>query len=382
MEMVARDLNAGESKAARAATRARISKLDHEISFLQRSIDALRIERDKCHEELAAFKYPVLSLPNEITSEIFTQFLPSYPERSLLFGPLSPSFLCRICRQWRDVALSTPVLWNALRLDLVFPRLYEQQLHLLELWLQRSGGCPLSLELSCYCGIPDDSFVKAIVHHAHRWEDIHLILPQNEFHHITGPMPLLRNVFVGLTNYREPELSVAPVALFAQAPKLKDVTLHSTFNPFSITLPWPQITTLTATLTVPKAVAILRETEAIEECHFSLYNGSQSTEPILPLPPLVWLRSLSLLSSNGAVPRSIGRFLSALNLPALESVTVFEPFLGADPVAALSALRPNGYPRRIGILAKNSFSGTEMYAAAFPEATVSSSRLSGTRLSE
>ncbi|KAJ7458747.1 hypothetical protein B0H11DRAFT_2317492, partial [Mycena galericulata] len=289
---------------------------------------------------------PVLSLPNEITSEIFTQFLPSYPERSLLFGPLSPSFLCRICRQWRYVALATPVLWNALRLDLIFPRHYKQQLHLLELWLQRSGGCPLSLELLHYCRMPNDSttsFVKAIMHHAHRWEEIRLILPQNEFHHITGPMPLLRNVFIGPTDFHEPEIGVAPVVLFAQAPKLKDVALHLTFNPFSITLPWSQMTTITATLVEKEAIAILRDTPALEECRFSLcYDAAQPAERILPLPPLVSLRSLSLLALNGdEMAVSMGRFLAALNLPALESVTIFEPFLGPDPVAALSALCPS-----------------------------------------
>ncbi|KAJ7484035.1 hypothetical protein B0H11DRAFT_2416299 [Mycena galericulata] len=374
--MVARDLNAGESKAARAATRARISKLDNEIDSLQRSIDALIIERDKCRRELATYKYPVLCLP-AITSEIFTQFLPSYPERSLLFGSLSPSFLCRICRQWRDVAMSTPVLWKAFRLNLNLPRLYEHHLHLLELWLQRSGGCPLSIELSCDCRMLDDftiSFVKAIVHHARRWEEIHLILPQNEFHRIAGPMPLLRNVFVGPTEYpRFPEPGAAPVVLFAQAPKLKDVALHLTFNPFSITLPWSQITTLTATLLVQEAVAILRETPALEECRFSMYSLAQSTEPILPLPPLVWLHSLSLLlpKDDDEMPVSIGRFLAALNLPALESVTVFEPFLGADSVPVLSALRSSGYPRRIEVIGANPFPGPERYAAAFPEATVS-----------
>ncbi|KAJ7458736.1 hypothetical protein B0H11DRAFT_2060813 [Mycena galericulata] len=369
--MLARDL-----KAARPATRARISNLNSEIDSLQRSIDSLRIERDKCHKELATFKYPVLSLPNEITSEIFTQFLPSYPERLNLFGSLSPSFLCCICRQWRDVALSTPVLWNALRLDLNLPRLYERQLHLLELWLQRSGGCPLSLELLHDHRTPDDStasFVKAIVHHAHRWEEIHLILPQNEFHHIAGPMPLLRNVFVGPTDYprfREP--GVGPVVLFVQAPKLKDVTHYWTFDPFTITLPWSQITTLTATLVEQEATAILRDTPAIEECCFWMYSGAQAAEPLLPVPPLFCLRSLSLLlPHDDKSPVSMGRFFAVLKLPALESITVFEPFLGADPIAALSTLRPSGYPRWIEILSPNRFPDTERYAASFPEATIS-----------
>ncbi|KAJ7470014.1 hypothetical protein B0H11DRAFT_1388969 [Mycena galericulata] len=373
--MVARDSNAAESKAARAATRARITKLDIEIETLRHShsAEALLIERDKCREELATCKYPVLTLPPEITSEISTQFLPPYPEHSSLYGLLSPSFLCRICRQWRDVALSTPILWSALQLDLNIPRLYEQQLHLLELWLQRSGGCPLSLDFSRqFRGAGDStaSFVKAIVRHAHRWEVIRLILPRSDLQHITGPMPFLRNVFVGPTDYDGRGPGIAPVVLFSQAPKLKDVVLYWTFNPFSITLPWSQITTLTATLGEYEAATILRNTPAIEECCLAIDRLSEWPEPMPPIPPLFWLRSLSLLSPH-EMPISMGRFLAALNLPALERITIFEAFLGADPLAALSALRPGGYPRWIEIRGANTDTNIDMYTAAFPQATVS-----------
>ncbi|KAJ7633162.1 hypothetical protein FB45DRAFT_745848, partial [Roridomyces roridus] len=80
--------------------------------------DAIPLEREKLHQELAHYKYPVLTLPTEITSEIFIQFLPPYPARPAIVGKRSPSFLLRICRTWRNVALSTPALWCAVRLHI------------------------------------------------------------------------------------------------------------------------------------------------------------------------------------------------------------------------------------------------------------------------
>ncbi|KAJ7705931.1 hypothetical protein B0H14DRAFT_2415857, partial [Mycena olivaceomarginata] len=53
---------------------------------------------------------PVLTLPNEIISEIFVQFLPVYPLSSPSTGPFSPTLLTQICRRWREIALTTPLL--------------------------------------------------------------------------------------------------------------------------------------------------------------------------------------------------------------------------------------------------------------------------------
>ncbi|KAJ7510889.1 hypothetical protein B0H11DRAFT_1956464 [Mycena galericulata] len=363
-----------ESKAARAATRTRISEIDVEIDALHRLIEALRIERVKCHQELACFKYPVLTLPAEITSEIFIHFLPTYPERSQLVGPLSPSFLCRICRQWREVALSTPTLWKAPLLNLDAPHLHGNQLRLLELWLQRSGGCPLSLGLvHAGYGSPA-SFVDAILRHAHRWEEVKLILPYEELHRITGPMPLLRTAELGPNTNRDSiDPGVPPVMVFAQAPNLREVELSLFFNPFFTALPWSQLTVLSANLYELEAAAILRDAAALEVCCFTMYDGVELPLSALPIPSLLNLRSLRLLSSVSS-PRSMRRLLPALNLPALESIVVFELFLDADPIATLSALRPSGYPKHIEILGAHSAGYSaryKMYTEAFPEAVIS-----------
>ncbi|KAJ7510916.1 hypothetical protein B0H11DRAFT_1956564 [Mycena galericulata] len=354
------------SKSARDATRARISEIDVEIDALRRSIDALRLERLKCHRELACFKYPVLTLPAEIISEIFTHFLPAYPERSQLVGPLSPSFLGRICRRWREVALSTPGLWKAPQLNLNTPRLYENQLRLLELWLQRSGGCPLSLDLVHSADDSPASFVQ-------------LILPYDELHRITGPMPLMRTAVLGPNMYRDLiDPGVPPVMICAEAPNLREVVLSRNFNPFFTALPWSQITVLTATLYEHEAAAILRDSAALEVCCFTMYGTVKLRLSTLPIPSLLNLRSLNLLSPvDDPSPRSMRWLLSALNLPALESVAIFELFLGADPIATLSALRPSGYPKRIQILGakREGYAqyemDTEAYGEAFPEAAIS-----------
>ncbi|KAJ7487102.1 hypothetical protein FB451DRAFT_1127328 [Mycena latifolia] len=71
-------------------------------------------------------------------SEIFWFCLPSRP------GPLTreaPLLLGNICKEWRNVALSTPQLWKYIHLD--EPR-SEGICLLLETWLTRGRGCPLS----------------------------------------------------------------------------------------------------------------------------------------------------------------------------------------------------------------------------------------------
>ncbi|KAJ7470992.1 hypothetical protein FB451DRAFT_324350 [Mycena latifolia] len=89
--------------------------------------------------------YPVLTLPTEIVSEIFTHFVPVYPACPPLVGLLSPSTLGQVCRKWRQIAISTPSLWRAIRLDLDNRINRPTQLRLLDTWLERSRTSPLSI---------------------------------------------------------------------------------------------------------------------------------------------------------------------------------------------------------------------------------------------
>ncbi|KAJ7121039.1 hypothetical protein C8R44DRAFT_171426 [Mycena epipterygia] len=357
-----------KSKSARAATRARISELDSRIESLQNSLAALLHERDQRQEELDTYIYPILTLPNEITSEIFIHFLPPFPERSTPMGPLSPSLLSKICRQWRNVALSTPSLWTAVELNLRNPNRHQQQLRLLETWLARSGSCPLSIELERGLDgrkdISTDAFVEAIVRCTLRWYDMSLQLPHEELCLIKGPMPLLRTLKLGSTTYSDAVPS--PVVPFGQAPNLKDVVLCVYFDPFIITLPWAQIATLSATLFDTEAIEILRHTPNLEECSVWLYPSFEFTSP--PIPPLVRLRSLRLLN-DGSDCGDAEDFFAALTLPSLQTLKIFEPLLGDHPVHTLSSLCPQ-HVQRIEVVGAR-IGSEDQYSAVFPDASVS-----------
>ncbi|KAJ7940156.1 hypothetical protein B0H13DRAFT_1454893, partial [Mycena leptocephala] len=79
-------------------------------------------------------------LPPEILAEIFIHCLPTqeFVTPDLTTAPL---ILCGICRRWREVALSTPKLWNSLFLQLNTYKTAD----FCQMWLSRARGAPLSL---------------------------------------------------------------------------------------------------------------------------------------------------------------------------------------------------------------------------------------------
>ncbi|KAJ7108306.1 hypothetical protein C8R44DRAFT_531522, partial [Mycena epipterygia] len=54
--------------------------------------------------------YPALTLPNEITSQIFVACLPE-DGRVTPSPHTAPLLLAQICRHWRNIATSTCELW-------------------------------------------------------------------------------------------------------------------------------------------------------------------------------------------------------------------------------------------------------------------------------
>ncbi|KAJ7606623.1 hypothetical protein FB45DRAFT_949496 [Roridomyces roridus] len=310
----------------------------------------------------------ILSFPNEITAEIFTHFLPPYPDRPSVVGPLSPSFLLGICRQWYDLDIQVDD-----------DELHAQQHHLLQLWLQRSGNCPLSIELRNFESgslrrrshplMP--AFLETMLCHASRWQDMHIFMPYENLRQLEASvsMPLLRSLTFGPDNLHRmtDDTPERPMHLFTQAPQLKAVVLSHSFNPFCITLPWSQITTLEAVLFDDQFFEILRQAQALESC--TLWLNSQDFEsPNLPtIPTLSRLRYLKVEGGTKEWAFFLQGFLRRLGtLPALESLHISEMFLGPDPVDAICSLRPRGYPREIEIW--QACASLDVYRGAFPEA--------------
>ncbi|KAJ7479777.1 hypothetical protein FB451DRAFT_1556610 [Mycena latifolia] len=322
------------TKSARA-TRMRITELDVQIGALQLVLQALINERSSCQALLDDYKYPVLSLPHEITSEIFTKFLPPRPYP---VGPLSPSFLCRICKTWRDIALSTPSLWSAIHLNLDEGDRHPQQLRVLQTWLERSKNCLLSvaLEREEEHELDTTAFVKAIVLHSVRWADMTIVLPLEELRLIQEDMPRLQQLTYGPHDLVANFLVAEPVVTFDRAPNLTNVVLSTCFNPFVIVLPWSQLTALEGCLFDNEIVHVLRQTTSLERCSLLLHVSIRLTEPTT-VPPLLHLTRLSISLHGVGIYTSV-RLFDALTLPVLQLLQLDEHVLRGDLEPSMPAL--------------------------------------------
>ncbi|KAJ7470990.1 hypothetical protein FB451DRAFT_1252658 [Mycena latifolia] len=322
---------------SRAEARARITELDAQISSLLATISALLNERDAFQEQLDSYIYPVLALPNEIVSEIFTHFIPVYPKRPPLVGRLSPSILGQVCRQWREIAVSTPSLWRAICLDLSDHDKHLTQLQLLKTWLERSGVSPLSIDLyrSCYTSdVGIGPFIDTVASHTFHCEEmkLYLSLPHVQFL-LSQNLPVLHTLTVNLSE--ECPRGADHSVLFEQAPNLTNVTLGAYFPPFRLVLPWVQITTLHATkLLETELFEILRLAANLVHCSVGLIQGSE--DDVFVIAPHMHLQDLTFTVIIPFTSMEMG-LLDKLTLPALRNLQIPEPWISPTPCATLAA---------------------------------------------
>ncbi|KAJ7903857.1 hypothetical protein B0H13DRAFT_751156 [Mycena leptocephala] len=332
------------------ADRTRLANIEAKIQDIKRSLDALCAEKTLVQSQLNSYKYPVLTLPNEIVSEIFVHFLPTYPQCPPLTGILSPTSLTHICRKWREVALTTPALWRAIMPSDNTP--FELQHHIIDTWLSRSR-CPLSITFE-----PSPRFcsLSVAVPHRARWEHLQLRIVQSELTALAGPMPLLRHLDLKLHSHT--------VFAFDEAPLLRTVILNM-WAASSVILPWTQLTSLTLSFAFPHdCVRILRQAPNL--IHFEVYLYDIDTDsdrhPEITLPVL---RSLILNKSNITPTRD---FLDTLFAPSLRHLRIAERFLGANPIESLRSFifKPGCTLQEVYIIGERVIP-KDSYRKAFPK---------------
>ncbi|KAL0571041.1 hypothetical protein V5O48_010920 [Marasmius crinis-equi] len=160
------DTNYAPSKREREEIRAMIQDPEQEIRRIDEEISRLQARHDELSRFVTSHRMllsPFRRLPGELWGEIFVRCLPngSLPVRSLAEAPL---LLTGICRTWREVALNTPTLWNAVHISIPPMLSYrgikkpeDMRFSLLKAlqareqgfkqWLDRSGSLPLTLSL-------------------------------------------------------------------------------------------------------------------------------------------------------------------------------------------------------------------------------------------
>ncbi|KAJ7616759.1 hypothetical protein DFH06DRAFT_1364834 [Mycena polygramma] len=310
------------------ADRARLSYLEAQIILLEMSLSALRSEKMEVQERLDSYKYPVLTLPSEMVSEIFVAFLPEYPRCPPLRGALSPTLLTQICREWREIALATPSLWRAIRLFLPDRdrKASTRQFEMSDVWLARSRCSPLSFRLH-ENGMHVETF-RTLAPHCARVEYLDLRLYRSRSS-IEGPMPLLRHLKIHLD-----DTPGRDVFICHEAPLLRTAILIDRASAH-VVLPWSQLTSLTLKGEFPEECdTVLRWTPNLVHCElwFAYDAENGGTFPELPL---LQLESLTINHWEDDEPTT--GFLGVFIAPALRFLRISEESLGPDPIDTMRA---------------------------------------------
>ncbi|KAF8178159.1 hypothetical protein K438DRAFT_1844683 [Mycena galopus ATCC 62051] len=312
------------------ADRALVARTWERILNLERSLPELRAEQAIAQKRLDSYIYPVLTLPNEITSEIFIHFLPPYPICPPLIGMLSPTHLTHICSKWRAVALATPGLWRAIG---IYPshvrRKYISLIY--NAWLSRSGSCPLSVEIDedDTIGVHPTEVLSTLISHRARWEYLLLIVDdhsEDSLNQIKGPIPLLRHIELAYPSHS------APFNL-GDLPQLRSVIMNEG-TALRVTLPWAQLISLTLCWVEPTVcLPILQQTTRLIHCVLYLpHHDFQSAGISITLPCLE-----SLVLRNGYGVKDSKGFLATLVVPALLRLDFQQRIFGSNPIDSLTS---------------------------------------------
>ncbi|KAJ7217002.1 hypothetical protein GGX14DRAFT_358406 [Mycena pura] len=327
------------------ADRERIAELDAEILKLERFLRALLFERATIWERLDTF--PVLALPNEITSEIFLNFIPAYPG-------WPPIQLMRVCRQWRDIALNTPQLWRAIEIHIDD----ERCIRAANTWLVRSGSCPLSIKMNSFIECKKEA-VEVILSHRSRWECVVIDIPWYSHLLDIASYPLLRQLDI-----RFDHADTSPAFTFSDAPELRTATLGD-FNYPSGFLPWHQLTSLSLVFQTPaECTDVLKETINLLHCRLIIAPYSEGEFEAGMNLNLPHLESLALEYLRGCPTTCT---ITTFVVPSLRRLRIADAFIRPDPVGKLSSLIAKSGCKLQELCIVGNLSTTEnAYREAFP----------------
>lgn len=226
---------------------------------------------------------PISRVPCEVLEQIFLHTLPpGFVKPSTRQSPL---LLTAVCRKWRSIALSTPLLWSSLSttsdwplrvfLPQLLPSLSEKLTRLITgrpsetlpsqplLWIERAGRAPFCMEITIpkkdyWFGIADP-YYHWVVQTSERWFHLRLTARSaNLALLLSKPMPKLETL----------EL----IAIYDRSYDIFMLRTHyAEFNlhPETFSFPWSSLTTLEAPETwiiVDQLVTILNGSPNLRSC--------------------------------------------------------------------------------------------------------------------
>ncbi|KAJ7693939.1 hypothetical protein B0H17DRAFT_1199614 [Mycena rosella] len=285
---------------------------------------------NEIQRQLDAIVYPVLTLPPEITSEIFRHCVPVPADdgREWQYVDLdeAPLLLMHVCSAWRQVTLSTPALWSRLAIDAGdFPTRFSE---IVNVWLSRARKCPLSVKIDGpLCDIHNfTGFLKAFRRHSQTMRSLELNITEDDLRNMDTrrlALPLLEGLSLRLL---ETENRPGPITMFHEVPALREVLLAEC-PPSFVTLPWNQLTKFTGDcITAADCAKALRLMPNVVECRFAAIERFQDTTPAAFSHPKI--ESFTLFQSYSEDLEHYAcstDILASLTLPSLQALEILYP---------------------------------------------------------
>ncbi|KAF8218132.1 hypothetical protein K438DRAFT_1796358 [Mycena galopus ATCC 62051] len=290
--------------------RQRLSELDSTISRHESIIEELKQQRADVVSQLEFVVYPVLTLPSEITAEIFKW---CYEGGLRLLPSVAPLLLTRICHDWRELALSTPALWDTID-EIEYNDPLEDE-EFLSTWFSRAGTRPLSLGI-IYPDHLESAYLESIVRrHASQLQWLDVMTNSDillDFDTIPS-FPLLRDL--SLCSRIE---DVGPqINVFRDAPSLRHLSIEC-LPPSALNLPWAQLTKTTLSfISLTECLRVLRLATSLREFRREALPEGEVDESLFRQPSVSHssLTTFSVTTSSGEEG-----ILQLLTLPGLQKL--------------------------------------------------------------
>ncbi|KAJ6500549.1 hypothetical protein C8R45DRAFT_896683 [Mycena sanguinolenta] len=303
--------DASETAAIREFVRdtdAEIAQRESAIRRLQCEVAELRRRSDECKSIIA----PIRRVPAEIMAEIFLQLTRgekttgcSYPydfaEGASFFhknNEISPALhkapliFGEVSRRWRNIALSTPRLWNSIFLRCEDETL-QDNIALCDMWLKRSGSLPLSIRLyrlsdpvHCRDTVGWQTLMRTVLPYAHRWVLLGLGgLPSPSYDilydHLPDSLPVIETLV--LNDDRATHSLTTPWPGLRTAPKLRFLHFSNVGDTRTgnwPTFPWSQLTHIdVGGCSSYDCLHLLHEASAAVACRFLIERSSPLQHP-------------------------------------------------------------------------------------------------------
>ncbi|RDB20867.1 hypothetical protein Hypma_012047 [Hypsizygus marmoreus] len=272
------------------------------------------------------FSTHVNTLPVEIFSEIFVLCLPDgLPLRSSRRE--APLVLCRICRYWRRIALSTTELWSSFSSVRTDGKLFAHE-RIMSMYFHRSNPRPLTLEVKPM--VNSTRILRGLLEHVGRWKTLTIKMDKGlatTFAQMKKPPLLLESLdvticFDDVGDEPMEEHENVPLAIQKMV-GLRSLTWQSRNNIPStfLAIPLHQLTRLEILchLHLADCISVLSCCQQLVDFTLDCKKPCEVETPLATMIP----RLPNLLNLNVTIYIiDIGKFLEHFNFPALRSLTV------------------------------------------------------------